>query len=509
MLLRSTNLLLKNQKSLAFPLTGARLFSSKIVSSAAEAVKDIPDGATLSVGGFGLCGLPENLIQALENQGTKKLTCISNNAGVSDFGIGKLMAKRQIKKMISSYVGENERFESQYLGGLIELELVPQGTLAEKLRAGGAGIPAFFTPTGVGSEVANGGFPLKYKEGTDIPEIFSEPKEERIYNGKRYILEDSLSADFALVKGWKADRAGNVIFNKAARNFNVDCARAGKICIVEVEEIVDIDSFDPDHVHLPHIYVQRLIKGEKYLKPVENKTFAKIGEGGASSAVFQGPAGEKRKRIAVKAAALIKDGMYINLGIGIPTLATNFIDPNISVTFQSENGILGLGEFPLEDDIDPDLINAGKQSVTVVPGASYFTSSDSFAMIRGGHVDITFLGGMEVSESGDLANWIIPGKLVKGMGGAMDLVGGAKEVVIMMEHVARGNTLKILKNCTLPLTRDTVVDKLITDLAVFEWNKAGKMILTDIAEVTTVDHIRSVTEASFEIAPKLGTYTCI
>lgn len=197
--------------------------------------------------------------------------------------------------------------------------------------------------------------------------------------------------------------------------------------------------------------------------------------------------------------------MYINLGIGIPTLATNFIDPNITVTFQSENGILGLGEFPKKEEMDPDLINAGKQSVSVVPGASYFTSSDSFAMIRGGHVDITFLGGMQVSESGDLANWIIPGKLIKGMGGAMDLVGGAKKTVIMMEHVAKGNALKVLKECTLPLTRDTVVDELITDLAVFKW-KDGKMILTDVADVTSVDHVRSVTEASFEIADNLGSY---
>ena len=197
--------------------------------------------------------------------------------------------------------------------------------------------------------------------------------------------------------------------------------------------------------------------------------------------------------------------MYINLGIGIPTLTTNFIEEGINVTFQSENGILGLGEFPTEDEVDPDLINAGKQSVSIIPGASYFTSSDSFAMIRGGHVDITFLGGMEVSESGDLANWIIPGKLVKGMGGAMDLVGGAKETVIMMEHITKKGDAKILKECRLPLTRDKVVDQLITDLAVFKWIDS-KMTLTDVASVTTVDHIRSVTEASFEVADDLDSF---
>ena len=226
------------------------MFASKIWNSAEEAVADIPDGATLAVGGFGLCGLPENLIKAIENRGTKNLTCskwlyliiqfrcISNNAGVDGFGLGQLLRTKQVKKMISSYVGENKNFEEQYLNGSIELELTPQGTLAEKLRAGGAGIPAFFTPTGVGSDVALGGFPIKFKQGTNVPEILSKKKEERIYNGKKFIWEESLNADFSLIKGWKADEKGNVIFKKSARNFNADCAKAGKICIVEVEEIV-------------------------------------------------------------------------------------------------------------------------------------------------------------------------------------------------------------------------------------------------------------------------------
>lgn len=422
-----------------------RCFSSKIWHSVDDAVADIPDGATLAVGGFGQCGLPEKLIEALKRKGTKDLTCISNNAGVSNFGLGMLMLNKQVKKMISSYVGENKTFENQYLDGTIELELVPQGTLAEKLRAGGAGIPAFFTPTGVGSYVADGGFPIKYRSKSLDVEIESTPKEFREYKGRRYILEESLTADFSLVKGHIADEAGNVCFNKSARNFNADCAKAGKTCIVEVEKIVPVGELNPECIHLPHIYVQRLILGSNYIKPIEIRTVAKHGESGASSDIFMGEAGQKRKRIAERAARLVRDGMYINLGIGIPTLTTNFIPKDIKVTFQSENGILGLGEFPTEADIDPDLINAGKQSVSIVPGASYFTSSDSFAMIRGGHVDITFLGGMEVSQDGDLANWIIPGKLVKGMGGAMDLVGGAKRVVIMMEHVSKNGTSKVLK----------------------------------------------------------------
>lgn len=245
MLSSSTNILIKNKiKKLA--IANAKMFSSKIWTSADEAIADIPSGSTLAVGGFGLCGIPENLIEAMKRKGTKDLTCISNNAGVSDFGLGMLMLNKQIKKMISSYVGENKTFETQYLDGTIELELVPQGTLAEKLRAGGAGIPAFFTPTGVGSLVADGGFPIKYKSGTLESLIDSKPKETRVYNDRNYILEESLTADYSLVKGYIADEAGNVMFKKSARNFNADVAKAGKTCIVEVEDIVPVGELDPE-----------------------------------------------------------------------------------------------------------------------------------------------------------------------------------------------------------------------------------------------------------------------
>lgn len=273
-----------------------------------------------------------------------------------------------------------------------------------------------------------------------------------------------------------------------------------------MEEIVPAGTFDPAEVQLPHIYVHRVVKGDNYVKPIENYAIAKEGQGGASSDIFKTEDGKKKKKIAERAAKMVKDGMYINLGIGIPVLITNFIDKELFVTFQSENGILGLGEFPQEEDVDADLINAGKQCVTVVDGASFMSSPETFAMIRGGHLDITFLGGMQVSEKGDLANWIIPGKVVKGMGGAMDLVAGAKKRVVVMQHTTKKGGIKILRDCQLPLTGQGVVSALITEKAVFEWNKDHKMILTDVASESSVEDIRANTDAVYQIADDLKIF---
>ena len=226
---------------------------NKTVENAAEAVKDIQDGATLMMGGFGLSGIPEKCIAALLQKGLRDLTIVSNNAGVDDFGIGLFLQKRMVKKMISSYVGENDEFERQLLSGELEVELLPQGTLAERIRAGGAGIPAFFTPAGVGTEVAVG-------------------KEVREFNGKLYLMELALEADFALVKAWKGDTAGNLIFKGTARNFNPMMATAGKITIAEVEELVPAGSLDPNQIHTPGIYVQRIFQGNNYEKRIEQRT---------------------------------------------------------------------------------------------------------------------------------------------------------------------------------------------------------------------------------------------
>jgi len=224
----------------------------KTVKDARDAVRDIPDGATLALGGFGLCGIPENCIAALVEKGIKGLTCISNNAGVDGFGIGLMLEKRQVKKMISSYVGENKLFEQLLMSGELQVELTPQGTLAEKLRAGGAGIPAFFTPTGVGTMVADG-------------------KEVREFDGRKYVLERSLTADFGIVKAWKGDSMGNLVFRKTARNFNPLCAMAGRVTIAEVEELVPVGALAPDEIHVPGIYVHRIFQGANYQKRIERK----------------------------------------------------------------------------------------------------------------------------------------------------------------------------------------------------------------------------------------------
>lgn len=226
---------------------------NKVFANAADALHDIPDGATIMLGGFGLCGIPENCINALAQKGVKNLTCISNNAGVDDFGLGVLLRTRQVKKMMSSYVGENAEFERQLLQGELEVDLIPQGTLATRIQMAGMGIPAFYTPAGYGTEVAEG-------------------KEVREFNGKMYLMEHALTADFALVKAWKGDKYGNLVFRKTTRNFSTSMAKAGRITIAEVEELVDPGQLDPDQIHVASIYVHRIFQGTHYEKRIERRT---------------------------------------------------------------------------------------------------------------------------------------------------------------------------------------------------------------------------------------------
>lgn len=431
------------------------------------------DDLTIAAGGFGLCGIPENLIGALVASDAKGLTIVGNNAGVDDFGMGLLLKTRQVKKVVASYVGENREFERQVLAGELQLELVPQGTLAERLRAGGAGIPGFYTRAAFGTKLAEG-------------------RETKNFHGRDYVLEEAIKADISLVKAWKGDALGNLVYRKTARNFNPMIATAGKITVAEVEELVPVGTLDPDQIHTPGIYVDRIIQGANYEKRIEFRVTA----GGGVSAKNDSPV---REWMARRAARELRDGFCVNLGIGIPTLVANFIPPGMDVTLQSENGLLGIGPSPTAAEVDPDLINAGKQTITAKSGASFFSSADSFAMIRGGHVDLSILGGLEVAENGDLANWMVPGKMVKGPGGAMDLVSGVQRVIVLLEHTAKDGSPKILKQCRLPITGRGVVNLIISDLCVFEIARGGGLVLRELREGVTLDEVRAKTGAEIQI----------
>jgi len=277
-------------------------------------------------------------------------------------------------------------------------------------------------------------------------------------------------------------------------------ATAAKITIAEVEEIVEAGEIKPDQIHLPGIYVKRIIKGDNYEKRIERLT---VDRGSQSQQESKKEEDFKREKIIRRAALEFSDGMHCNLGIGIPTLASNYIPEGIKIQLQSENGLLGMGPYPKPNEVDPDFINAGKETITTLPGSALFSSSDSFAMIRGGHIDLAILGGLQVSKDGDLANWVIPGKMVKGPGGAIDLTSSGSRVVVTMEHCAKGDIPKILDKCTLPLTRPRCVNRLITELAVFDFDQEKGITLIEIADGVSLDEIKRKTQCSFIVSPNL------
>ena len=448
---------------------------NKVYSSAFDAIFDVKSGSSMFFGGFGLTGIPENAIDALLAAGTSEMLCISNEAGIEGFGLGKLVASRAIKSLVCSYVGENHLLEDLIIEGHLSVELVPQGTLAERIRCGGAGIPAFYTPAGVGTEVAEG-------------------KEVRVFEGKKYLLETALTADYAFVKAWKGDTEGNLIYKGTSRNFNPVMAPAGRITIAEVEELVPAGSIDPNEIHTPGIYVQRIFQGSNYIKPIED--FAATAQSEE----------DQKEIIARRLAKEIKDGDYVNLGIGIPTRVSNHIPAGMKVILQSENGMLGIGPLAEVGFEDPDLINASKRAVTILKGGAFFSSSESFAMIRGDHVDVTILGGMQVSENGDLANWKVPGKMVKGMGGAMDLVASADKVIVAMLHLTSDGKSKLVSNCDLPLTGERCVTRIITDLAVLDINPEGGFVLKERAHGVSVEKIKAATEGRLIIPDQVPEF---
>ena len=361
--------------------------------SAVEAIADIRDGASILIGGFGvLQGWPHELLFALQDTGVRDLTIICNSPGFGPLSPQVLAENGQISKLIASFGGYAYRTTplSEQIGrGEVAFEIVPQGTLVERIRAAGAGIPAFFTPTGVGTVVAEG-------------------KEKRIFHGREYLMETALQADFALIRAYKADTAGNLIYRRTARNFNPPFASAAAVTIAEVDHIIEPGQLDPEAIATPGIFVNRLVLREK---PLERERVFELmrthGRTIKTAAPTAGPAsGLTPELMALRAARLLESGHYVNLGIGMPTLVSDFIADD--VTLHAENGVLGYGPLAAAGEEDLDLYNASSQLVTLQPGASFFDSAEAFAMARGGHVDTVILGGFQVAANGDLANWKAP-----------------------------------------------------------------------------------------------------
>lgn len=461
----------------------------KPLLSAAAAVADVPDGASVLIGGFGvLQGWPHELLFALRAGGVKDLTVICNSPGFGSYSPQMLAENRQIKKLIASFGGYAYRTTplSEQIGcGEVEFELVPQGTLVERIRAGGAGIPAFFTPTGVGT-------------------VMEEGKEKRVFAGREYLLETALRADFALLRAYTADMDGNLVYRRSARNFHPPFATAADVTIAEVDEVQASGALDPEVIATPGIFVQRLVRRETPL--TKERVFELMrGMGRTVKATENTSAGNRGlspELMALRAARLLAPGQYVNLGIGLPTLVSDFIPDQ--VTLHAENGVLGYGALAQAGEEDIDLYNASSQLVTLVPGASFFHSADAFAMARGRHLDAVILGGLQVAENGDLANWKTPTMKAGAVGGAMDLAAGARIVIVVMFHQTNKGEAKLLRACSYPLTARRCVSWVVTDLALIGVDGDG-FVLRELAPGVSVDEVKAATAAPLRLAAGLKT----
>ena len=436
--------------------------------SAAEAAQLVRTGAVMMVGGFGMTGTPVRLLHALAETDVRDLTYIANNIGEPGLGGGRLLRNGQIKKTIGSYFTSNPEVVAAAQSGDIDFELLPQGSMAEAIRAGGAGIGGFYTPTAAGT-------------------IFADTAETRLINGRQHVFVPGLRADVALIRAWRADTAGNLAYRRTEQNFNKAMATAADLVIAEAEAIVPVGEIDPDHIHTPGNFVNCLVEAQT--------TLADLGTSADIRTLGANPA-PQRMRIARRALAELKAGDVVNLGIGIPTLIANLITPEQGIIMHTENGMLGVGPAPAEGGALDYPVNAGKAPVTALPGSSYFDSADSFAMIRGGHIDVAIMGGLQVDQSGNLANWAIPGKPLLGVGGAMDLASGARRLIITMTQTNRDGSPKIVPSCSLPLTAVGAVDLVITELAVFAF-AAGEMRLVELMPDVSLDELRAKTSAAF------------
>lgn len=433
-----------------------------------QAAALVKDGDTILGGGFGMTGNPVHLLHALAETSTKNLTFIGNNVGEPGLGGGRLLRNGQIRKMIGSFFTSNPDAVKAAQSGEVEYELLPQGTLAEAIRAGGAGIGGFYTPSSAGTLIA---------QGRPTMQI----------NGVEQVFIPGIKANVAFIRAWKADTAGNLTYRMTEQNFNRAMATAADIVIAEVEEIVPVGAIDPNFIHTPGCFVDYLVQA--------NLSLELLGTSGSVGAAKK--VSESRMNMAKRAFAELQKGDVVNLGIGIPTLVADLIRPEHGIILHTENGMLGVGPSPADGGGALDYpVNAGKIPVTALPGSSYFDSADSFAMIRGGHVDVAIMGGLEVDEKGNLANWAVPGKPLLGVGGAMDLASGAKKLIVTLTHADPYGTSKIVPECTLPLTAIGVVDVVITELAVFKYLE-GQLTLVELMPGASLEEVRAKTQAKF------------
>lgn len=438
------------------------------VISAEKAASLVKNGDILMVGGFGMTGNPVNIVHELAKTQTKGLTYIANNVGEPNMGGGRLLNNGQLKKMIGSFFTSNREAVLAAQEGRVEYELLPQGTLAEAIRAGGAGIGGFYTPTSAGTLIA-------------------KERETKVVHGKEQVFIEGIHGNVAFIRAWKADTAGNLQYRMTEQNFNRAMATAADIVVAEVQEIVPVGELDPNEIHTPGCFVDYLV--ERKLTLEDLGISASVG----SSKVVD----EKRMNMAKRAFAELEKGDVVNLGIGIPTLVADYISPEDGIILHTENGMLGVGPEPEDGGGAMHYpVNAGKVPVTALEGSSYFDSADSFAMIRGGHIDVAIMGGLEVDAQGNLANWSVPGKPLLGVGGAMDLASGAKKLIITLGHTDRDGNSKVVENCSLPITDFNCVDVLITELAVFKFIK-GQLTLTEILPGSSLEEVCEKTAAKF------------
>jgi 3-oxoacid CoA-transferase len=443
----------------------------KVVASPAEAVADIPDGATISVSGFGLSsGVPNSLLAAAVDQGARDLCLVANGV---DGAAAALIENNQVSRLIVSFVSRPNIASAageKAMAGDIQFEVVPQGTLVERLRAGGAGLAGIYTPTGVGTPIAEG-------------------KEVRFFDGKPFLFEPAIKVDYAFVCAHRADRFGNCEFRGSSQHFNPSFAKGARMAIVEVDEIVEPGEIDPHRIGLPGSFVGRVVK--RTIQP-DRSGLSRFRRAPDTARTYNGKTAWTRHQMAEKAAALLPDPGYVNLGLGIPTLVANYLGDR-DIALHGENGILGYGPPVTGEAVDFFVHDAGGTYVSYRPGAAYFDSVTAFEMVRGGKIDVVVLGAYQVDSAGNVANWRTPEQVGGGIGGAMDLVASGRTVMVLMEHRDSRDRPKLVRACTYPLTGVECVDIVVTDLAVLR-RQDGHFYIEEVASGFGVDEVAGLTE---------------